>query len=156
MEIISIKYRPECAFIIVPGAISFFMNRKFPGFIRSHALMDEISIFDAFFLMQKIQGMTQSSMPAHLSILPRVCDVFTEKFNEIYGKHSFSSLVMIYNTAAVSEMGVPKTCDSLRLATWQFSDAQRHTECCLGLLQKIARLWYTLHAKNQITLIVAS
>jgi hypothetical protein len=40
------------------------MNRGIPGFIRSHALVDAISVFSALFLMEKI-GSNHSIISAH-------------------------------------------------------------------------------------------
>jgi hypothetical protein len=73
--------RPESALKIFPESISFFMNRKFPGFIKSFALVDLISSFNVLFLISRIERMIQSSVTIPHSILCSASSVFTDIFN---------------------------------------------------------------------------
>jgi hypothetical protein len=156
-EIISIGYRPERARIIVPGSISFFMNWKFPGFIKSFALVDPISIFDALFLISRIERMIQSSVAISNSILCRAGRVLTDIFNGLYGTQLLlRNARMVYNTITIPKRGVPRTSNSPGPVISQSSDACRGKSRYFSVLRETVELRSTSNAKNQIILMIAS
>jgi hypothetical protein len=133
------------------------MNRKLPGFTKSIAFVDLISIFNALFLIQRIQRMIQSSVPIRDSILSRARGVFTDIFYGLEGKYVlFRNLLGSYNTITVPEKDVPKTSNYLGLVDFRCSDACRLGEWCFSFLRETVGLKLTLNAKNQIMLIITS
>jgi hypothetical protein len=110
-------YRPERALRIVFGSISFFMNRNFPGFAQSFALLDPISIFNALFLISRRERMIQSSVAICHSNVSCPGTVFTDIFTRFWRTQlSLGNLIIIYNIITVPARG---------LQDFQFSRAGR-------------------------------